>query len=71
MAAKQRQVDDYTKKAAQFRLDVERYNYVEQLQFNWDYKIEWYKKWESFFLALFDSPNRYEANLPSKTGRLN
>lgn len=29
MAAKQRQVDDYIKKAAQFKLDVDRYNYVE------------------------------------------
>ena len=29
MTAKKKQVDEYEKKAAQFRLDVERYNYIE------------------------------------------
>jgi hypothetical protein len=29
MAAVTRQVEDYNKKAAQFKLDVEKYNYVE------------------------------------------
>lgn len=33
--------------------------------------IPWYTKWESFFLNLFDKPNLYESNLPSKTGKIN
>jgi hypothetical protein len=41
------------------------------LQYNWDYIVPWHKKLESFFLNLFDSPNRYETSLPSKTGRVN